>query len=58
VPLRKPRGVARRIASPLWVFVWTGENGERRYAIRHFDGEWATPDLEYVAYPEVINQFG
>jgi hypothetical protein len=21
-------------------------------------GEWATPDLEYVAYSEVINQFG
>jgi len=37
------------------LFVWTGESGERRYAI---DGEWATPDLKYVAYPEVISQFG
>ena len=54
--------LTRRRASeegaPMGLFLWTGESGERRYAIRHFDGEWATPDLEYVAYPEVINQFG
>jgi hypothetical protein len=40
------------------LFVWTSESGEGRYAIRHFDSEWSTPGLEYVANPEVINQFG
>ena len=54
--------LTRRRASeegaPMGLFVSTGESGERRYAIRYFDGEWATPDLEYVAYPQVINQFG
>ena len=33
----------------LWV--WTGEAGTTRYAVRHWSGDWDDPGLTYVARP-------
>jgi hypothetical protein len=33
------------------VYVWDGEAGTKRYAIKHWDETWDNPGLVHVAHP-------
>jgi hypothetical protein len=62
VALARARFEAQCIANcdglPMAVYVWDGESGTKRYAIRHWDETWDNPGLVHVAHPSTIKQGG
>jgi hypothetical protein len=50
---------ANREGVSMGLYVWDGEAGTKRYAVRHWnDGQWDDPSVVFVAHPSTIEQGG